>query len=303
MYLTNNLFHTIILQTLSTIQVYLTGCIIFSVKGKDRKYILMISILKCLIYNVLSNIIYEQHIGIDMRVIGIINIVLLMFNFSVIKILTGIEYLKIFFGSVIQELFTMIAIGMPYILIYGFYNHNFNISSYLDKPLNWYVLPAVIIILCLIRFSCKIANKFLSYFAKKPIKHRKIYIVVVTAEFAWLIFAYFKEVDSVGAWFCGIAQIVLSILILYIASCIYRKKITKKNQWENEQLLSEKTMMQEYYETLDEQIKLTKKFQDDVSKQMEEIDDLMKVNQGNVELEKYLTQLKDRHQQLKDTKK
>ena len=279
MYLTNNLFHTIILQTLSTIQVYLTGCIIFSVKGKDRKYILMISILKCLIYNVLSNIIYEQHIGIDMRVIGIINIVLLMFNFSVIKILTGIEYLKIFFGSVIQELFTMIAIGMPYILIYGFYNHN------------------------LIRFSCKIANKFLSYFAKKPIKHRKIYIVVVTAEFAWLIFAYFKEVDSVGAWFCGIAQIVLSILILYIASCIYRQKTTKKIQWENEQLLSEKAMLQEYYETLDEQIKLTKKFQDDVSKQMEEIDDLMKVNQGNVELEKYLTQLKDRHQQLKDTKK
>ena len=263
----------------------------------------MISILKCLIYNVLSNIIYEQHIGIDMRVIGIINIVLLMFNFSVIKILTGIEYLKIFFGSVIQELFTMIAVGMPYILIYGFYNHNFNISSYLDKPLNWYVLPAVIIILCLIRFSCKIANKFLSYFAKKPIKHRKIYIAVVTAEFAWLIFAYFKEVDSVGAWFCGIAQIVLSILILYIASCIYRQKTTKKIQWENEQLLSEKAMLQEYYETLDEQIKLTKKFQDDVLKQMEEIDDLMKVNQGNVELEKYLTQLKDRHQQLKDTKK
>lgn len=175
MQLTNNLLHTIILQTLSTIQVYLTGCIIFAVKGKDRKYILMISILKCLIYNVLSNIIYEQHMGIDMRVIGIINIVLLMFNFSVIKILIGIGYLKIFFGSVIQELFTMIAVGMPYILIYGFYNHNFNISSYLDKPLNWYVLLAVIIILCLIRFSCKIANKFLSYFAKKPIKHRKIY--------------------------------------------------------------------------------------------------------------------------------
>ena len=92
MQLTNNLLHTIILQTLSTIQVYLTGCIIFAVKGKDRKYILMISILKCLIYNVLSNIIYEQHMGIDMRVIGIINIVLLMFNFSVIKILIGIGY-------------------------------------------------------------------------------------------------------------------------------------------------------------------------------------------------------------------
>ena len=290
MQLTNNLLHTIILQTLSTIQVYLTGCIIFAVKGKDRKYILMISILKCLIYNVLSNIIYEQHMGIDMRVIGIINIVLLMFNFSVIKI---------FFGSVIQELFTMIAVGMPYILIYGFYNHNFNISSYLDKPLNWYVLLAVIIILCLIRFSCKIANKFLSYFAKKPIKHRKIYIAVVTAEFAWLIFAYFKEVDSVGAWFCGIAQIVLSILILYIASCIYRQKTTKKIQWENEQLLSEKAMLQEYYETLDEQIKLTKEFQEDVSKQMKEIEHLIQENQGNEELEKYLSQLKDKYQQLK----
>lgn len=303
MQLTNNLYHTLILQTLSTIQVYLIGCIIFSVKGKDRKYILMISILKCLIYNVLSTIIYEQQIGIDMRVVGIVNMVLLMFNFSVIKILTGIEYLKIFFGSVIQELFTMIAVGMPYILIYGFYNHNFNISSYLDKPLNWYVLLAVIVILCLIRLSCKFAKRFLSDFAKKPIKHRKLYITVVTAEFAWLIFVYFKEVDSVGAWFCGIAQIVFSILILYIASCIYRQKITKKIQWENEQLLSEKVMMQEYYETLDEQIKLTKKFQDDVSKQMEEIDDLMKVNQGNVELEKYLMQLKDKYQQLRDNKK
>ena len=80
----------------------------------------MISILKCPIYNVLSNIIYEQQIDIDMRVVGIINMALLMFNFSVIKILTGIEYLKIFFGSVIQELFTMIAVGIPYILIYGY---------------------------------------------------------------------------------------------------------------------------------------------------------------------------------------
>lgn len=239
----------------------------------------------------------------DMRVIGIINMVLLMFNFSVIKIVTGLEYLKIFFGSVIQELFTMMAIGLPYILIYGFYNRNFNISNYLDKPLNWYVLSAVIVILCLIRLSCKIANKFLSDFAKKPIKYRKLYITVATAEFAWLVFAYFKEVDSVGAWFCGIAQIVLSILILYIASCIYRQKITKKIQWENEQLLSEKAMMQEYYETLDEQIKLTKKFQDDVSKQKEEIDHLMKINQGNVELEKYLMQLKDKYQQLRENKK
>ena len=303
MQLTNNLIHTLILQSLSTIQVYLTGCIVFSVKGKDRKYILMISILKCLIYNVLSNIIYEQHIGIDMRVVGIINMALLMFNFSVIKIVTGLEYLKIFFGSVIQELFTMIAVGMPYILIYGFYNQNFNISNYLDKPLNWYVPVAVIVVLCLIILSCKFAKRFLSDFAKKPIKHRKLYITVVTAEFAWLIFVYFKEVDSIGAWFCGIAQIVLSILILYIASCIYRKKTTKKIQWENEQLLSEKAMMQEYYETLDEQIKLTKKFQDDVSKQMEEINHLMKINQGNVELEKYLIQLKDKYQKLRDSKK
>lgn len=38
-----------------------------------------------------------------MWVVGIINMALLMLNFSVIKIITGIEYLKIFFGSVIQE--------------------------------------------------------------------------------------------------------------------------------------------------------------------------------------------------------
>ena len=303
MQLTNNLYHTLILQPLSTIQVYLIGCIIFSVKGKDRKYILMISILKCLIYNVLSTVIYEQQIGIDMRVVGIVNMVVLMFNFSVIKILTGLEYLKIFFGSVIQELFTMIAVGMPYILIYGFYNHNFNISSYLDKSLNWYVLLAVIVILCLIRLSCKFARRFLSDFAKKPIKHRKLCIAVVIAEFAWLIFAYFKEVDSVGAWFWGIVQIVISVLILYVASCIYRKKTMKKIQWENEQLLYEKAMMQEYCETLDEQMKLTKKFQKDVSKQMEKIDHLMKMNQGNVKLEEYLTQLKDKYQQLRDNKK
>lgn len=61
--------------------------------------------------------------------------------------------------------------------------------------------------------------------------------------------------------------------------------------------------MQEYYEILDEQIKLTKKFQDDVSKQKEEIDHLMKINQGNVELEKYLMQLKDKYQQLRENKK
>lgn len=234
-----------------------------------------------------------------MWVVGIINMALLMLNFSVIKIITGIEYLKIFFGSVIQELFTMIAVGMPYLLIYGFYNHDFNISNYLDKPLKRYVLLAMVIIIFLIRLSYKVARRFLSDFARKPIKHRKLYMIIVIAEFAWLIFAYFKEVDSIGAWFCGIIQIVFSVFVLYIISCIYRKKMTEKIQWENEQLLCEKSLIQEYYEILDEQIRLNKEFQEDVSKQMKEIEHLIQENQGNEELEKYLSQLKDKYQQLK----
>lgn len=67
----------------------------------------------------------------------------------------------------------------------------------------------------------------------------------------------------------------------------------------NEQLLCEKSLIQEYYEILDEQIRLNKEFQEDVSKQMKEIEHLIQVNQGNVELEEYLSQLKDKYQQLK----
>lgn len=73
----------------------------------------------------------------------------------------------------------------------------------------------------------------------------------------------------------------------------------EKIQWENEQLLCEKSLIQEYYEILDEQIRLNKEFQEDVSKQMKEIEHLIQVNQGNVELEEYLSQLKDKYQQLK----
>lgn len=58
-------------------------------------------------------------------------------------------------------------------------------------------------------------------------------------------------------------------------------------------------MIQEYYEILDEQIRLNKEFQEDVSKQMKEIEHLIQENQGNEELEKYLSQLKDKYQQLK----
>ncbi len=75
--------------------------------------------------------------------------------------------------------------------------------------------------------------------------------------------------------------------------------MTEKIQWENEQLLCEKSLIQEYYEILDEQIRLNKEFQEDVSKQMKEIEHLIQVNQGNVELEEYLSQLKDKYQQLK----
>ena len=124
-------------------------------------------------------------------------------------------------------------------------------------------------------------------------------MIIVIVEFAGLIFAYFKEVDSMGAWVCGIIQIVFSAFVLYIISCIYRKKMTEKIQWENEQLLCEKSLIQEYYEILDEQIRLNKEFQEDVSKQMKEIEHLIQENQGNEELEKYLSQLKDKYQQLK----
>ena len=73
----------------------------------------------------------------------------------------------------------------------------------------------------------------------------------------------------------------------------------EKIQWENEQLLCEKSLIQEYYEILDEQIRLNKEFQEDVSKQMKEIEHLIQENQGNEELEKYVSQLKDKYQQLK----
>ena len=46
-------------------------------------------------------------------------------------------------------------------------------------------------------------------------------------------------------------------------------------------------------------IEFDKNKQEDVSKQMKEIEHLIQENQGNEELEKYLSQLKDRYQQLK----
>ena len=101
---------------------------------------------------------------------------------------------------------------------------------------------------------------------------------------------------------CG-SQIILALGLLYITSWFYRWRKDRRIRMENEQLNYENKVMKEYCETLEKQMETMEQFQNDIVKQMEEVEEIAKEAEDDKEIKQYAEELKKTyeaiHQQLK----
>ncbi len=102
----NNVLHNLILETLMAINIYMVGNILFQFTRRGKKAFLVLSLCKCSLWNVLDMALLTQGMVPDGRIQVALNLPILIFFLIILKIFSGYDWLKVFLGSVIEELLT-----------------------------------------------------------------------------------------------------------------------------------------------------------------------------------------------------
>ena len=98
-------------------------------------------------------------------------------------------------------------------------------------------------------------------------------------------------------WFFSIQEIVGGSIIIFIVIFIFREKKKQLLEMSNRYLLLQQNMILQYYESLKEQIDLTKKMRHDINNHMQIIESIRRENNGEA-LESYTRDLKEQYERL-----
>ena len=296
----NYLLHCIIIEIFMAIYCYLFGSTAFHVPQKNKKYLAMTVITKSCLYNVIT--LYLCYIGVIENTYryGLLNIFCIVVIFAIYKLITGLDYIKIIIGTMLIDTFCGITIVVPYTFIYSVANKDFRFEA----DLGIYTIVAILLIICVgyLMDRC-IVRRFLRNFAICKIPFQNLFRIICIIGFVWTMYTYSVQERSSITWLYVAVQIILALGLLYITSWFYRWSKDRRIRMENEQLNYENKVMKEYCETLEKQMETMEQLQNDIVKQMEEVEEIAKEAEDDEEIKQYAEELKKTyeaiHQQLK----
>ena len=300
----NYLLHCIIIETFMAIYCYLFGSTAFHVPQNNKKYLAMTVIIKTCLYNVIT--LYLCYIGVIENTYryGLLNIFCIVVIFAIYKLITGLDYIKIIIGTMLIDTFCGITIVVPYTFIYSVANKDFSFGRNFEADLGIYTIVAILLIICVgyLMDRC-IVRRFLRNFAICKIPFQNLFRIICIIGFVWTMYTYSVQERSSITWLYVAVQIILALGLLYITSWFYRWSKDRRIRMENEQLNYENKVMKEYCETLEKQMETMEQFQNDIVKQMEEVEEIAKEAEDDEEIKQYAEELKKTyeaiHQQLK----
>ena len=261
----NYLLHCIIIEIFMAIYCYLFGSNAFHVPQKNKKYLAMTVITKSCLYNVIT--LYLCYIGVIENTYryGLLNI------FCIVVIVA---------------------------------NKDFRFDRNFEADLGIYTIVAILLIICVgyLMDRC-IVRRFLRNFAICKIPFQNLFRIICIIGFVWTMYTYSVQERSSITWLYVAVQIILALGLLYITSWFYRWSKDQRIRMENEQLNYENKVMKEYCETLEKQMETMEQFQNDIVKQMEEVEEIAKEAEDDEEIKQYAEELKKTyeaiHQELK----
>lgn len=300
----NYLLHCIIIEIFMAIYCYLFGSTVFHVPQKNKKYLAMTVITKSCLYNVIT--LYLCYIGVIENTYryGLLNIFCIVVIFAIYKLITGLDYIRIIIGTMLIDTFCGITIVVPYTFIYSVANKDFSFDRNFEADLGIYTIVAILLIICVgyLMDRC-IVRRFLRNFAICKIPFQNLFRIICIIGFVWVMYTYSVQERSSITWLYVAVQIILALGLLYITSWFYRWRKDRRIRMENEQLNYENKVMKEYCETLEKQMETMEQFQNDIVKQMEEVEEIAKEAEDDKEIKQYAEELKKTyeaiHQQLK----
>ena len=300
----NYLLHCIIIEIFMAIYCYRFGSIAFHVPQKNKKYLAMTVIKKSCLYNVIT--LYLCYISVIENTYryGLLNIFCIVVIFAIYKLITGLDYIRIIIGTMLIDTFCGITIVVPYTFIYSVANKDFSFDRNFEADLGIYTIVAILLIICVgyLMDRC-IVRRFLRNFAICKIPFQNLFRIICIIGFVWTMYTYSVQERSSITWLYVAVQIILALGLLYITSWFYRWRKDRRIRMENEQLNYENKVMKEYCETLEKQMETMEQFQNDIVKQMEEVEEIAKEAEDDKEIKQYAEELKKTyeaiHQQLK----
>ena len=301
----NYLLHCIIIEIFMAIYCYRFGSIAFHVPQKNKKYLAMTVITKSCLYNVIT--LYLCYISVIENTYryGLLNIFCIVVIFAIYKLITGLDYIRIIIGTMLIDTFCGITIVVPYTFIYSVANKDFRFDRNFEADLGIYTIVAILLIICVgyLMDRC-IVRRFLRNFAICKIPFQNLFRIICIIGFVWTMYTYSVQERSSITWLYVAVQIILALGLLYITSWFYRWRKDRRIRMENEQLNYENKVMKEYCETLEKQMETMEQFQNDIVKQMEEVEEIAKEAEDDKEIKQYAEELKKTyeaiHQQLKE---
>ena len=300
----NYLLHCIIIEIFMAIYCYRFGSIAFHVPQKNKKYLAMTVITKSCLYNVIT--LYLCYISVIENTYryGLLNIFCIVVIFAIYKLITGLDYIRIIIGTMLIDTFCGITIVVPYTFIYSVANKDFRFDRNFEADLGIYTIVAILLIICVgyLMDRC-IVRRFLRNFAICKIPFQNLFRIICIIGFVWTMYTYSVQERSSITWLYVAVQIILALGLLYITSWFYRWRKDRRIRMENEQLNYENKVMKEYCETLEKQMETMEQFQNDIVKQMEEVEEIAKEAEDDKEIKQYAEELKKTyeaiHQELK----
>ena len=300
----NYLLHCIIIEIFMAIYCYRFGSIAFHVPQKNKKYLAMTVITKSCLYNVIT--LYLCYISVIENTYryGLLNIFCIVVIFAIYKLITGLDYIRIIIGTMLIDTFCGITIVVSYTFIYSVANKDFSFDRNFEADLGIYTIVAILLIICVgyLMDRC-IVRRFLRNFAICKIPFQNLFRIICIIGFVWTMYTYSVQERSSITWLYVAVQIILALGLLYITSWFYRWRKDRRIRMENEQLNYENKVMKEYCETLEKQMETMEQFQNDIVKQMEEVEEIAKEAEDDKEIKQYAEELKKTyeaiHQQLK----
>lgn len=295
----NYLLHCSVIEIFMAICVYRYTSTIFQITKDKKKYVAFLAFLKSCIYNV--GTLYLSYIGYLEASYrnGIMNMFCVIIVFSVYKLLTGLDYVKIVFGTVLSDLLCVATICVPYLLIYAIANNDFSFEQTFEKAPGVYVILAIFAII-IVNYLIEryILNKFLKNFKIWKIPFKNLFRLMCIIWLIWIMYTYSVQERATVTWFYTIIHLMIAFVLLYISSWFYRYRENKKIQVENQQLNYENKVMKQYCETLEQQVEAMEQFRDDITKHMEEVDELAKEANDNDDIKQYAEELKETYKEI-----
>lgn len=293
----NNVLHNLILETLMAINIYMVGSILFQFTGRGKKVFLVLSLCKCSLWNVLDMALLTQGIVPDGRIQVVLNLPILIFFLIIIKIFSRIDWLKIFLGSVIQELLSFPPLFL-YLCVYRIYTGEWHGLNDMYAPMGWYVVIGVALTLVAIYIYKYFVEIVFGNYAKWELKQKGmcwgfiIVMILLTYGSVWT-----KDHSFVVSRYIIVVS-VLSVLFLYETLWFWRWRKNQKTEQENRNLRYKNSVMKEYYDTLENQMDVIRKFHHDINKHMDVLNEMMdKMNTSELKL--YSEQLEEVYQGVK----